>query len=278
MDQDFIDLDWLRIGSNKLALIIHGLESSSKDSSIKGLAKVFNTHGWDSVVMNLRGCSGEPNRLLKSYHAGATEDLNFIIDKINQKYTYKKIHISGFSLGGNQVLKYLGEGKWKIPKNLICASVVSVPCNLKGCAEELAKKSNRKYMKKFFHSFYKIYSLKKHLFQNPDLVQEIKGYKTFKEFDDQFTAPIHGFKDAEDYWSKNSSLQYLEGIKIPTFFLTSRDDPFFDGSCIPLDIAQNHSSLYLEVASNGGHCGFILFNPEKENYIEKRILEFVEEI
>ena len=233
-DHDFIDLDISSVNSKKVVIAIHGLEGSSKSTYIQSLTSVLNSNNYDVVAMNLRSCSGELNRLISSYHSGKTEDLDDVIKHLNQHYHYDEINIVGYSLGGNLVLKYMGEYGSQIPANIKSAIGVSVPCDLKASAIKMNTLSNRPYLNMFMRSLRKkaLQKLKEH----PDsfLTKEaILSTKNFKDFDDVYTAPAHGFKNAEDYWARSSANKYISEIKTPTLLITALDDPFFNKDCYP---------------------------------------------
>ena len=276
-DHDFLDLDFSMVHSEKIALVIHGLEGSSNSNYVKSLTRVLNGNNFDVVAMNLRGCSGLPNRLPCSYHSGKTDDLNEVFSYIESQYNYKEINIIGFSLGGNIILKYLGEKKYKIPALLNSAVTISVPCDLKGSALQLAKTENYIYMRRFLKSL-KIKSLNKfdQFDLDPAIVDKIRKAKNFYDFDNGFTAPIHGFIDAEDYWRKCSSKQYLSNITTSTLLISSIDDPFLSASCIPREEAKNNDFFNLELSEYGGHVGFNKsFKKHNNLWLEQRILQFI---
>ena len=275
-DGDFMDLDWSYAtiqNSKKIAVVLHGLEGNGQRQYMLGLAKYLNTNNWDSVCVNLRNCSGETNRLYQSYNAGVSEDLDQIIHHILTKYTYTNISICGFSLGGNIVLKYLGEGR-PLPKEIKSAVAVSVPCDLYNSLSEINKPKNYIYQKRF------IKHLKKKLYQRqidfPDILSksDIKNCKSILDIDNLYTSKAHGYKDAMDYYSKCSSKQFLKNIQKPTLILNAKNDSFLGDFCYPFDEAKNNPNLFLETPYYGGHVGFYL--PKKIYYNEKRTLEFFE--
>ena len=273
-DGDFVDLDWSRVGSRKIALICHGLEGSSDSEYIKGLARAFNKREWDAVAFNFRGCSGEPNRLMKAYHSGETEDLNEVIVHLMRDDHYDEIVLAGFSLGGNVVLKYVGERSGVISPVITGAAAVSVPCDLTSAAYQLAKRSNMIYMRRFLRRLRKKVQTKSQLLPENFDVHLAKRMKTFKEFDDWFTAPVHGFKDAAEYWRLSSSRPYLPGIRIPTLLINAQDDPFLTPACFPIEEARKSEHFYLEAPRYGGHVGFIS-SKDDQYYFEKRLTEFL---
>lgn len=276
-DNDFLDLDWCLTGKSRCAILIHGLEGHTFRAYILGMVKLLQEKEWDTVSMNLRGCSGEPNRNLRMYHHGVTDDLYTVIKHVISQ-GFKEIVIAGFSLGANMILKYLGEKQFPVPSQLLCSIAISTPCDLTSCALKMDHKSKQFYTKRFLKMLYEKIRLKKEMF--PDVISD-EGYhkiKTFKEYDDRYTAPIHGFISAEDYYRKNASLQFLEKIDSPVLLINAKDDPFLTPECFPYDIAEKSRSLFFEAPSNGGHVGFISFDKNGYYWHENRAVEFIEEI
>ena len=276
-DGDFLHLDWSYSESpaKKLVVLLHGLEGNAQRPYILGAANHFNSSGYDAVSVNFRGCSGENNRLYRSYHSGATEDLHEVLSYIEQARAYEDVYIKGFSLGGNITLKYLGEG-YEPPSNVKAAVAVSVPCYLYGSMLELHKLKNWAYALRFKRHLVGRLRLKAEQF--PELVseQEIRSIKTLKDFDDVYTSRAHGFQDALEYYEKCSSLQFLPGIKIPTLLLNAANDSFLSPECFPEDIARNHNYLHLEIPKHGGHVGFI--SKGGVYYSESRAIDFIESV
>ncbi len=252
-DGDFLDLDFSLVNSNKIAIVIHGLEGSSDSSYVKSMTRVLNDNNWDVVAINLRGCSGEPNRLLSSYHSGKTDDLKYVIHYLEKQYSYESYGLIGFSLGGNVTLKYLGETGNELPSKIKSAATISVPCDLKGSSEEIAKFWNTVYMQRFLISLKKKSHIKLKQFPNSFLKEEnIDKVKNFHDFDNMYTAPAHGFKDAFDYWKKNSSKQFINEIKVPTLLITAGDDPFLSQSCIPIQKQRTTKILFWKLQNMVG--------------------------
>ena len=276
-DNDFIDLDFSRVGASKLVILIHGLEGSAESKYMLAATTELNNEGFDTVSFNLRGCSGEDNNLLATYHSGKTEDLSFVIDYILENYHYKKIALVGYSLGGNMTLKYMGEWGKKIPKQLKAASAISVPCDLASSSKELELFKNKIYMEEFLKSLRLKVLEKAHKF--PDYkVDKDKLFKakSFSDFDEIYTAPVFGFKNAQDYWEKSSSKPYLPKIKKPTLLITALDDPFLSQECYPYEEAKNSKHFFLEAPKYGGHCGFITnFINQDNRWLEHRIINFI---
>jgi len=273
-DGDFIDLDWSysKEKSQKLIILLHGLEGNAQRPYMTGTAKLCNENKIDAVSVNFRGCSGETNLKYRSYHSGETKDLEDIINHIIKTKHYTDIYIKGISLGGNVTLKYLGE-RDHIPSQIKAAIAVSVPCSLYGSCKELHKFNNV-----LFHENFKQYLVKRlkiKQLQFPDMIsiKEIDNIKTLMDFDDAYTSKAHGFKNALDYYEKSSSLQFLHNIKTPTLVINALNDSFLSSDCCPVKAAKNNPNLYLEMPKHGGHVGFV----DKKNvyYNESSALKFV---
>ena len=272
-DNDFLDLDWSRANSNRLAVISHGLEGNSARTYVKAMVKALNDAGWDVLAWNYRACSGEPNRLLRSYHNGVTDDLAWVIDHGKKQKKYQEIALVGFSLGGNLTLVHLGRDL--VDPIVRKAVVISVPCDLTASAATLAKTSNKLYMKRFLVMLHQ--KIKEKMKIMPGALDD-KGYekiKTFKEFDDRYTAPIHGFRDAHDYWKKTSSLQFIPEIKIPTLIINAVNDPFLPKECFPVAEAGYNRNITLKMPKSGGHVGFISFNETGQYWSEHQAVSFL---
>lgn len=272
-DNDFLDMDWSCTQNNRLAIISHGLEGNTTRTYVKAMAKALNDGGWDVLAWNYRSCSGEPNRLLRSYHNGVTEDLAWVIDHGKNKGRYHEIALVGFSLGGNLTLVHLGRDK--VDPIVTKAVVFSVPCDLRASAYVLAKPVNKLYMKRFLIMLRKKIQAK--MITMPGAIDD-KGYekiKTFREFDDRYTAPIHGFKDAHDYWKKCSSLQFIPKIKIPTLIINAVNDPFLPKECFPVAEAGYNRNITLKMPKSGGHVGFISFNKTGQYWSEHQAVSFL---
>ena len=275
LDGDFIDLDISSVNSDKVVVAIHGLEGSSKSTYIQSLCKVLNQENFDVIAVNLRGCSGESNKLLSSYHSGKTEDLELIIQHVGKQLEYKDINIVGYSLGGNLTLKYLGE--LRDSSKVTSAVAVSVPCDLKESALQMSKFSNALYLQLFLKSLKKKAFQKLHEYPDSFLTKKsIIAVKNFKDFDDVYTGPAHGFKDAEDYWATSSCKQFIPSIKIPTLLITSLDDPFLGLACYPIKEAEANDYFFMEATKYGGHVGFgTRLNVHQNIWCENRILSFL---
>lgn len=273
-DEDFLDLDLTinSIGNRKIAILLHGLEGNAQRTYIMGQGRVLFQNGWDVCAVNYRGCSGEDNRFYHSYNAGSTGDLHSIVLHLLGKNRYDEIAIIGFSLGGNMLLKYLGEGN-SIPKEVSKGIAISSPLSLKGSLERLIETQNWVYRTTFLRYLRKKYRLKmpSHPEQMSD--QELKQIRSLLDFDHLYTARAHGYKDAWEYYEKNSCLQFLPGISRPALILNALNDTFLSESCYPFDLAKKSEYIYLETPDHGGHVGF--YRPGNIYYNEERAVDFL---
>jgi len=275
-DGDFLDLDWsysLSGTSKKVLVVLHGLEGNAQRPYILGLARYFNQNGWDVAALNFRGCSGEINRLYKSYNAGASSDLDLVISHIISKNQYNSLALNGFSLGGNLMLKYLGEGN-KLPTQLKAAVAISAPCDLHGSLKKLQEPKNRIYSGRFVKKLKQQLYLREKHFPKKLQKQQISDCKSLFSIDDLYTSKAHGFENAIDYYQKNSASQFIPNISIPTLLINAKNDSFLSTSSSPVTNAENNPNFYLEMPDHGGHVGFL--QNKKQTYTEERALEFIE--
>lgn len=277
-DGDFLDLDWSFAAekTDKVAIILHGLEGNAQRPYVTGSANAFNKVGFDVCAVNYRGCSGETNRLFRSYHSGATEDLEAVVHHVISMQRYTSIILKGFSLGGNLALRYLGEKGSDLPKELKATIAVSVPCDLHSSLKELLKPRNFLYAKRFKKHLVEKLVLKQELFPMKITTTDIQNIKTLKDFDDIYTSRAHGFKDALDYYKKCSCLPLLENITIPSLIINAKNDSFLGPECYPIQEAKINPHLFLEIPRFGGHVGF--YASDNLTYTEKRSTIFLEEV
>jgi predicted alpha/beta-fold hydrolase len=264
-DGDFIDLDWYgpHDAAVPIVLLLHGLTGSSSSHYIVGLQKTLADNGQASVALNWRGCSGEPNLMPRAYHSGASDDLTEVIHHVQRKRPMAPLYAVGYSLGGNILLKHLGEtGEHS---GISKAAAISVPFRLDQCADRLGLGLSKIYQRYFVRRMIAYVRDKQRLFAHQGLADRLTtleklgpldGMRTFWDFDGRVTAPLHGFKDAADYYRKASSAYYLEAIEVPTLIIQSRDDPFVLSDCIPTH-SDVSACTTLEVWDRGGHVGFI---------------------
>ncbi|MDT8421716.1 MAG: alpha/beta fold hydrolase [Desulfuromonadales bacterium] len=275
-DQDFLDLDWSTVGGDSLAIISHGLEGDSRRPYVKGMVRAMNRAGIDALAWNFRGCSGETNRLLGLYHNGSIDDLHAVV--CHAAPAYKRIFLIGFSMGGNMGLLYLGKLAKAVPRQVQGSISFSVPCDLTDASVALARKENTLYMKRFLLLLHQKIKIKKAHF--PRQIDD-HGYhrlKSFKDFDGRYTAPIHGFASAEDYWQQCSCRPWLSRIRVPSLIVNALDDPFLAGGCYPVEECAGSPHVRLEITRYGGHVGFMARNGAPNYWSEERALAFIRQL
>ena len=273
-DSDFLDIDWCHSGPNTTDLIImlHGLEGNAKRTYMVGGTNHALALGWDVAAVNFRGCSGEPNLKYYSYNAGKTDDLEVVVQHIAAQNKYKRIALVGYSLGGNMILKYLGDsspGAAHIYKGV----AVSSPLSLKDSLARLEEPQNWIYRTSFLWSMKRKLVKKQREFPDHILPKTIKSISSILDFDNTYTAPAHGFKDAFQYYQHSSSLHYLPNIKVPVLILNAKNDSFLSGKCYPTTLANESKHIYLEMPIHGGHVGFVAAN--NLYYNEHKTLAFL---
>ncbi|MEE4164511.1 MAG: alpha/beta fold hydrolase, partial [Desulfocapsaceae bacterium] len=258
-----------------LAIVSHGLEGHSRKKYPLGMARCLTENGWDVVCLNFRGCSGESNRLPRLYHSGVTDDLHTVLRHCLVPGNYRDVVLIGFSMGGNQTLKYLGENPGIVPPQVKAAVVFSVPCMLADSVEVMNSWQNSLYMRYFLKSLGEKIRIKADMF--PGLIDTtgIEKIRTFAPFDDRFTAPLHGFRDAADYYRKCSARQFLSAIQIPCLMVQAIDDPFLSPTCFPLPEAEKSPYLSLEMPEFGGHVGFRDGWRKLHYWSEYRVIRFL---
>jgi hypothetical protein len=273
-DDDFLDIDWIKSDNKRLLVISHGLEGNSDRHYVTGLAKLFNQNGWDILAWNNRTCGGEMNRQKILYHHGASYDLRTVIEHVNKQNDYEEISIVGISMGGGQTLRYLGQHpEFPLPSNIRKAVAISAPCSLVESAKTLDLAVNKVYANKFLTRIRE--KVKQKAIQFPEIdITGIDEIKTLKEFDNRYSGPIHGFKDAKEFYEFCDPFPFIKEIKIPFLLLNALNDPLLEGQCYPFELANEMPNLFLEVPKRGGHVGFII--PRSEfTYSELRALEFL---
>lgn len=272
-DGDFLDLDWspAPVESTRVVVLLHGLEGNAQRPYMLGSVRVFTDAGFDVCAVNLRGCSGEPNRLYRSYHSGATEDLRAVLDHLDKAYSYSQVFLKGFSLGGNLILKYLGDAP-EAAQRIRAAVAVSVPCNLHDSLLQLNQARNALYSQRFLTNLRAKLKAKQRLYPDRITGQLIARVRTLKDFDDLYTSQAHGFKDALDYYRRCSSRPVLGNIRVPTLLLNARNDSFLGPDCHPYAAGQTNPFLFFEQPEYGGHVGF--YQPGAVYYSEARAIHF----
>lgn len=283
-DGDFIDLDWHgpHEADVPLVLVLHGLTGSSSSLYVLGLQQQLANRNWASVALNWRGCSGEPNRLPRAYHSGASDDLAEVIGHLQAARPLAPLYAVGYSLGGNVLLKYLGETGQAAP--LQKAVAVSVPFRLDQCADRIGLGFSRVYQAHFMREMVGYVKAKQRLFSRQGKTEHLAtlerlgslhGMRTFWDFDGRFTAPLHGYADATDYYRRASSRYFLPDIRIPTLLIQAEDDPFVFRHSVP-EPDELSATTILELHRTGGHVGFVEGTPRRPRYyLERRIPQWL---
>lgn len=273
-DDDFLNLDWSTKGNDRLLIISHGLEGDSQRHYARGLVKIANQNQIDGLVWNNRTCGGEMNRQPILYHHGASYDLDTVVTHVIGLNRYKEIFLAGISMGGAQTLKYLGEKSINLPPQIKKAAVYSTPCNLPSSAATLKSRANRFYKNRFLGKLKRKMEAKAHQF--PDLIdlELLRKVHDFDTFDTHFTAKLHGFKDANDFYESVSADRWMPEIGIPTLIVNALNDPLLGPACYPIKLAESKSEIILEMPKRGGHTGFML-NSQEFTWAEYRFLDFL---
>ncbi len=274
-DKDFLDLNWAGKNNNEIILILHGLAGSISSHYVKGMMNALLHYNCKTVLMHFRGCSQEPNRLARCYHSGETTDLAFVVNVIKNRYPHARVSIIGYSLGGNVLLKWLGEGN---KNNLIHRAVaVSVPFDLNNFVNQIQIGLGKIYQWRLVSELKKYVLKKEHLISSLVDIPSLKEVKSFREFDQLVTAPLHGFKGVDDYYHSASCRQYLKKITVPTLIIHALNDPFMTPNAIP-DASELSKKITLELYSSGGHIGFISSSKFHRPiyWLEERIPEYLQ--
>ena len=274
-DLDFLDVDFSSISSPNCVLLLHGLEGSSQSAYIRGMTFHLNQAGFDVAVLNFRSCSGRVNNLPISYHSGKTDDVEHVCEHLLNRY--QSLQIVGFSLGANVLLKMAGQWGNKPPQKIKSIIAVSVPCDLASSAQKLKQLQNRIYLWRFLSQL-KVKAEQKAI-RHPESNIDLKGLKkaqNFEEFDEIYTAPVHGFDSAKDYYSKSSSKQFIESINVPTLIINAKNDSFLTSECYPIEEAQINPFIELWIPTFGGHVGFATdFLMKKPFWHEEHIITYL---
>jgi uncharacterized protein len=276
-DNDFIDLDWLDssdVGANLLVLF-HGLEGCSSSHYARSLMNHARRRHWRGVISHFRGCSGEHNRLARAYHSGDSSEIDWILRRLKENNPAAKIYPIGVSLGGNVLLKWLGEQGDRALALVEKAAAVSAPVELAAAADVLDRGCRKLIYTSYFLRTLKqksLYKITQHRLKID--LRQVRAASTFRQFDDLFTAPVHGFDSADDYWAKSSSKRRLAHIRVPTLLLNARNDPFLPAAALP-DAEEVSPCVILEYPNSGGHVGFVSGRfPGGFEWLPRRIFNF----
>jgi predicted alpha/beta-fold hydrolase len=241
---------------------------------MRGMSRALARRGWAVCAWNLRGCGDELNRRVATYHSGKTEDLARVVDHVFDR-GYATVALVGFSLGGNLTLKYLGERGGALDDRIRGAVAISVPVDLKDSSRQIGRASNWHYTQYFLRSLQDTIRQKAEQHPNGVRTDALDHIRTLRDFDDAYTAPLNGFRDADTYYREASSKPLLSHLSVPTLLLNAANDPFLAPSCYPTDIAEGHPHLTLEVPDSGGHVGFVTFNGTGTYWSERRAASFL---
>lgn len=284
-DGDFLDLDWSGSAAGPIVILLHGLSGSSRSPYIRGMQATLAKHGWQTVAMNFRGCGGQPNRTARGYHSGDTGDLDHLHHTLVQRHPDRPLAAVGYSLGGNVLLKWLGERGHGA--QLVAAAAVSVPLRLDLCADRLDHGFSRLYRNQLLRELKQYVARKRQALTTQGRLNEARRLerlgnlapiRSFREYDNQVVARLYGFQDADDYYRQASARQYLANIRRPTLLIQARDDPFLTPAVLP-ETHELSSSVRLEITGGGGHVGFVGGHlPWRPDYwLERRIAGFLAE-
>ena len=280
-DGDFLDIDWAQPAQSPdcpLVLILHGLEGSSRSSYVRGLVVALQRCKVQSVVLNFRGCSGEVNRLQRTYHSGETGDLDQIVRWLHHHFPNRPLVVVGYSLGGNVLLKWLGERSDDAP--VTAAAVAGAPMQLNVCADRMEQGFSRVYLWQLVRSLRaKVHRKFAHKPGIVDLTR-VARCRGFWSFDEHVTAPLHGFTSAADYYQRSSARQYIRDIARPTLVVHAADDPFMTSDVLPRS-HEKSPNVALQVSESGGHVGFVegagIFGLLPTYWLDNRISNFIVE-
>jgi len=275
-DGDFIDLDWSGPKEGRTVLLLHGLEGSIHSDYIRGVMSKLNQRGYRTCLMHFRGCSGEPNRLVEWYHSGKSDDPQLIVEFLKEQMEIEVYAAVGFSLGGNVLLKWLGEQGAN--SSLKRAAAMSVPFRLEQAGQRMNQGLSRIYQRSLVSRMVQSYKDKFAVVSSP-LDVDIDAIETFWQFDDQVTAPLHGYKGADDFYTRASSRQFIPQIRVPTLILHAVDDPFMYAHTPP-GADELPEDVWLELSKHGGHVGFVSgMIPGLANYWgERRLAEWIDSV
>lgn len=282
-DNDFFDIEYTDNfeSSDRIVIILHGLESSSKGSMVTRMAHSYIDKGFGCILVCFRGCNGEDNKLPGAYHVGFTKDIRQVTTTIYNRHPTKRFYLSGFSLGGNVALKYLGElGEDALKLNIYGATAFCVPFDASACQPKLDSGISRAiYSENFLNTLKK--KAEEKIQKHPEAfdIEKVRKCNTIGDFDDAFIAPIYGFKDKLDYYAQSDSKQYLHKIKVPTLIINAIDDPFIEERTLPTTDDIRDAPVRLHYEKYGGHCGFKPHTAKSSNgWVAEEIAKAIEYI
>lgn len=280
-DGDFIDLDWTQIrnaaDANPLVVLFHGLEGNSHSQYASALMAATRDRGWRGVVVHFRGCGGELNRLPRAYHSGDSAEIDWILRRLKLDNPSIQLFAAGVSLGGNALLKWLGEQRDAANAIVAGAASISAPVDLMASGDALGRGFNMIYTRNFLATMRRKTLAKLALF--PELCdrERMLDSRTLREFDNIVTAPLHGYRDTDDYWTRASSKPLLRHIAAPTLMINARNDPFLPAAALPA-AGELSAKVTAEFPTTGGHVGFVTgVFPGQLDWLPQRMLNFFTE-
>jgi len=276
-DGDFLDLDWITQGSKKLVVLLHGLEGNSTRQYMLSAAKYFAANGWDVVSLNCRSCSEEINRNFKLYFHGETEDLGQVVDHIVNTKKYEEIVLSGYSMGGAILSKYLSVNAGRLPAEIKCGISFSAPFDLEESIRWVEMRSNWIYNHIFRSRLKAKILLKDQQFPGRLDVGKIDSFVKWEGFDATFSAPINGFASVEDFYYAAACKNFLHDLDTPLLVVLAKNDPIVSTTCIPMELCKRHPKIQLELTKQGGHVGFAMTG-QSYNWMDWRALRFAEKL
>jgi uncharacterized protein len=274
-DDDFIDIDFLPTQPDQpIVILFHGLEGSSRSHYACSVMQELMARRWNGAVVHFRGCSGEPNRLARAYHSGDADEIDWVLRRFATKFPDVPRYAMGVSLGGNALLCWLGTRREAAARIISRAAAVSAPVDLFASGHQLAVGFNKVYTQYFLHTMHRAAADKARRFPDSFDARRACRARTLAAFDDAYTAPLHGFADADEYWHKASAKPLLRNICIPTLVLNARNDPFLPADALP-GSAQVAPCVRLEQPEQGGHVGFVTGAfPGRLDWMPKRVLHY----
>jgi len=277
-DDDFVDVDFIEGPRGAPSVhLFHGLEGSSQSHYARTLMHAVQARGWNGSVLNFRGCSGEPNRFLRAYHSGDSEEIDWVLRRMRERLGEAPLFATGVSLGGNALLKWLGERGAGAGDVVQGAAAISAPMNLNAGGEALGRGLALLYARHFLVTLKRSVAHKAARFPGMFDPERVRRARTLRDFDNAFTAPVHGFRDADDYWTRSSAKPWLAAIRVPTLVINARDDPFLPESALPTE-REVSDAVTLEFTARGGHVGFVAGSfPGHLEWLPRRLLHFFEE-
>jgi uncharacterized protein len=278
-DGDFVDVDFVDgPGDAPSVHLFHGLEGSSQSHYARVLMHSVGARGWRGSVFNFRGCSGEANRMPRAYHSGDSGEVDWVLRRMKERLGAAPLFAAGVSLGGNALLKWIGETGEQAKRFVKGAAAISAPMDLMAGGDALGRGFPIVYARHFLVSLKR--KSRAMIERHPGLFDAaaVERSRTLRDFDNAFTAPVHGFRDTDDYWTRSSAKPWLRAVRVPTLVINARDDPFMPESALPTE-REVSDAVTLEFTAKGGHVGFVSGRfPGQIDWLPRRLLHFFEHL